>query len=624
MTTDDFDDAIHTSPDDNLHNANNTNHAAPPGSQDAAQQQPSPGDTAAARGLGDDFDPQLFAMRQRVLLDSARWRASLPPLDGLAAQVRTLSAERRAQGLAQAQPPATSTLNANNRRRDRNLNDDSTVRMDATTDAQRTPDATGPRKPARLGALRGVLAGVAALVVVALLAGVLIALRGGHGSVGAPGAKHATPTTAPKATPTTISQGPWQMLPQLGVRTSPPVIAPSNPQVVYDATMSGSIERSADQGASWQTLPMPSFFPANTSPTWEDLFVSPLDANVVYAMANLTDPNGGSVTCPTPYSLTGSHALAGNMAAQRSFASAQSVVPCETQVISVDGGQHWRILTLPFGGRLGSANSNITGYKGATAYSPTPQAQGSRLYSYADKGYSVYTTGYRLATSVDGGLTWQTADGGLTAHGLQVCWYATTPTGSTVFAVASTNCDPAAEAPQSFWRSDNAGGNWRQLNMPSGVFTTNLTLTATATPTLYLMAPIGVPGHGFNLNVTPSDIYASVDGGQTWKALPTKGITGNPAHQIDTGQTFVALPNGTLVAPFYDSSSNNATTPFYSWKPGYDAWTLLPANQGSPVRLFRINSDAGGSKTIWLLNDDLGLGIASQAAYQVYTLVVNQ
>lgn len=665
MTTDDsgerLDHASHDAHDDNHLGANHASqteqntYATPAPLQDAPpSQQAALSDAAAARDLGDDLDPQLLAMRQRVLSDSARWRASLPPLDGLAAQVSALSAVRRAQmqaqqaqqaprrplAASQPQDQTQSTLIAplipRMHREERTMMDDATDRLDPTSGARRTTTGQAPRRRAPVGAVRGALAGVAAVIVVALLAGVLITLRGGHGSVGAV-AKHATATTPPTVTSTTHPQSAWQPLPTLGVLTSPPVIAPSNPKVVYAVTMSGSLERSANQGASWQTLPNPTVFPSQDTATWEDIFVSPVDANVVYAMASLAN-NAGAVNCPTPsnFALSGRHAVAGDAESrhayagggatdtQRGFARALSgVVPCETQVISVDGGKNWRILTLPFAGRLGSASANLrSGFSSAT-YSDPPQVQGSRLYSYADSGYLVSANGYRLATSTDGGLTWRAVDGGLTANGLVVCWYAATPTGSTVFAVASSSCDPFVEGPQSFWRSDDAGANWRQENLPSGVFTTNLTLAATPTPTLYLMAPPnGVAPHTYTLNVTPYNIYTSTDGGQSWRALPTNGIQGNPQRQVDTSQTFVALPDGTLVAPFIDSTTNNGTTPYYSWQPGGAAWKRLPPNTGSPVRLF-LTADAASAQTVWLLNSNLGLGVASQTAYQVYTLAVS-
>jgi len=647
MANDPFDNRPADGPGDASGNApydaNQANHATPHARQDSSHpHRATPVDAAAVRDLGDDLDADLIEMRQRALADGALWRASLPPLDTLRAQVSALSAQRRAQ--ASAHVPATTPAppSLNNRREDRSMADDTSNPISASTAIRSTSGNQPPRRRAPLGGLRSALAAVAAVIVVALLAGVLVALRNGHGNTGGKVAKHATPTVTTTTEPTVNPTSAWHAIPGLKGLSSAPVIAPGDPRVVYHvggtAANAGNLQRSDDQGATWQDLPVPGVFPSQDSVTWEDIFVSPLNANTVYAMASLSN-NSGAVNCPTPYSnmqATG-HPLAGAVSTtQRGFASALSgVVPCETQVISVDGGQHWRILTLPFGGRLGNASASLSGLQNGFAYSLPPEAQGSRLYSYADNGYLASSSGNRLATSTDGGTSWQAIDGGLTSQGLTVCWYVATPIGSTVYAVAATSCDPFAEPPQSLWRSNDAGATWRKVNMPPGVFTANLTLANTPTPTLYLMAPtINVQPHTFNLSVTPSNIYSSADGGQTWQALPTRGIYGNPANQIDFNLAFVAAPDGTLVAPFVDNSANaSSVTPtpgfptqpstrYYSWQPGDTAWKPLSSPGGSPFRLFLVSVSSSGVATIGLLNDDVP--IASQAAYSVYTLMLSK
>ena len=648
MANDPFDNRPANGPGDTSgdvsYGANHANHATPSERQDASQSdRAAPEDAAAARDLGADRDADLLDMRRRALADGALWRASLPPLDALRAQVSALSAERRAQLRAQVQtqPTAIRPLYTSDRRKARGMTDDSRTRLDETSGPRRAPTTQTSRRRTGVGAMRGLLAGVAAVVVVALLAGVLLAARNGHGGAGTSAHKHATPTVAHAPTPTAPNYTSWQVIPGLSHLPNPPVIAPSNQNVAYHVDAVGRLQRTTDQGAHWITLPIPTVFPTQDTTRWDDIFVSPLNANMVYAMATLgnkSQPNSSGVTnCPTPYTYEQSsrHAIPGEPAAQhvapassthtsgqRGFASALSgYVPCDTQVVSQDGGQTWRILTLPFGGRLGSASVNLSN----TSYSAIPQSQGARLYSYADAGYSPNSPGYRLATSTDGGVTWQIADSSLASQGLYICKYAATQTGSTVYAVASTSCDPVIEAPDSFWVSADAGATWKQSGaLPSGVYVTNLTLADAPTPTLYLLAPAkSAQQYAVSLYTPPTTVYASVDGGQSWRQAPNTGVEGDPTRLNDLPMALVALPNGTVMAPFIATPGDGSHGPaiFYSWEPGANAWAkVAPAIDIQPVTLALGSGSPTARQTIYLVALDPFTSANATYSEYAYTL----
>lgn len=239
----------------------------------------------------------------------------------------------------------------------------------------------------------------------------------------------------------------------------------------------------------------------------------------------------------------------------------------------------------------------------------------------ADAGYSPNSPGYRLATSADCGVTWQAADSSLASQGLYICTYAATQTGSTVYAVASTSCDPVIEGPDSFWVSADAGATWTQGGaLPSGVYVTNLTLADAPTPTLYLLAPArSAQQYSVSLFTQPTAIYASGDGGQTWRQAPNTGVAGDPTKLYDPSMMLVALPNGSVMAPFIAMPGGGSSSPaiFYSWAPGDDAWAkVAPAVDIQPVKVALGNEAPAARQTIYVVA--LDPFTAANATYTLY------
>ena len=143
------------------------------------------------------------------------------------------------------------------------------------------------RAPSRM---RSLWTGLAAIIVVALLAGVFYALAASRRSSG--------PASAPTAT--AQAHGKWQTIASLPFSEAPqgPVIAPSDPNTVYEATLSPlKLRRTTDQGAHWTDLHVP----GDTSNLESfQVFVSPLDAKMVFVtLTSPLPPKSQASACPT-------------------------------------------------------------------------------------------------------------------------------------------------------------------------------------------------------------------------------------------------------------------------------------------------------------------------------------
>lgn len=427
----------------------------------------------------------------------------------------------------------------------------------------------------------------AALLIAALLIGLLVSRQGLTGVSG-----HATPTAhtpvssvtaaaSPSATGAPLPAG-WQNLTALDTGPAQPVIAPSNPQVVYFAATSGGaatskatagatptalLARSDDGGVTIHHLPFPTLNGQTIdtyAPTIVYVFVSPLNPHTVYLTAQFS-----LGACPSNFAPTLMRRvkLDAGSGAQRDGKTLSSAV-CQPQYISTDSGQTWRLLSLPTKGLLAVAPVN------ANRFSNAIQAQGTRLYStVTDEGLGFgggVTPGGRLVTSVDGGITWSLVDSPIVAQGLQVYNFAPAPIGSTVFVVSEnpqTNQPPTYAIDPHLWRSDDSGATWTELGYtPNGSATTGplggmvATVSASGQPILYLDTSSGKIAQSASVEV-------SVDGGQNWQAAPDAGA-------LSEADPLGVTASGKVVMVFGDGS-------FRAWTLGDPEWTTVAPALGS-------------------------------------------
>jgi hypothetical protein len=541
--------------------------------------------------------PELDPLIRRIEADSVAWRAALPAPDALAQQVGALAQQTSARRSVSYRIREESHMHDTH----------------ATGDTATARPATARAERAQPGRLRGILAGTAAVVVVALFAALFLTLtRGPHGGTHTPVAGQ--PTATARSTPTLAAQhGVWRAIPTLAHTSAIPVVAPSNASVVYLAK-GAQLQRSADGGKTWTALPAPSDVPQGAVISWLDVFVSPADANTLWATANLTTASGGTLpNCPVapPFAFVGGAVVAGGS------------IPCQVQNVSTDGGQSWKLVKLSFAYMLGSASADAGMFDYGQTYSQMPQVQGDqlalRLYTLTSNGPLASSgNGPRLAVSSDGGQNWQPADTQLANAGLHVCSFAVAPGSRTLFAVtADTGCSPDYGATPVLWRSDDAGAHWTQKTLPSGRLVTAIAAGGGPTPQLYALMPmLSGQSHVVNTTVGPSDVFASDDGGATWHSAPAAGVPTSQNSPTSASAAVTVLSDGSLLAPFTlvgaaageqtpnaGGQTTDVSVGLFTWKPGTTAWhEQSQLSVGSVVTLQA--TQAAGDQALWLVSVD--------------------
>lgn len=546
---------------------------------------------------GDAMTPELEPLHRRILSDSEMWRSTLPDIAPLEEQVAMLSARLRERD---SRLPRTYST----REEPIVFDTPNPVHVDTPSDtrSRSTTPRSGPRT---------LLAGGTALALVALFAIFFVALPHG-GKTSGPGS---SPSTAVKGTPTVAPahSGTWLPLTHLSHLAGVPIVSPANPSVVYEDDHA-HLRRSADGGKTWSDLPLPSDFPSGDSYTWLDLFVSPLDANTVWATANLVNPNNPT-SCPfaTTFAFTGGNALYGGS------------VPCQVQHVSTDGGTTWKLIKLPFAFMLGTNSADRMAGNVYFQYSAPPQAQGHLIYTMTDDGpLAASATDAHLAVSADGGATWQDASTRLTGAGHHVCTFGAVPvpTSSTVFAVTSdAGCGPDySNSAQSLWRSDDAGAHWTQVTLPANRIVLSLAATGGARPTLYAAMPsLSGNSHAGITSAAATEIFASTDGGTTWHGAPAAGV---PVHATTAGP-MVTLSDGSIVQAFVvltaqPSADGTTTFAFGRWRAGDSTWSQLSSlNLYGISQLLDVPPATGIGDMLWL--SVLDSNLPSNMTYGVRT-----
>jgi BNR/Asp-box repeat protein len=449
--------------------------------------------------------------------------------------------------------------------------------------------------------MRSLWAGLAAIVVVALLAGMFYALASSRRS--------SVPASAPTAT--AQAHGKWQALASLPFVEAPqgPVIAPSDPNTIYEATLSPlKLRRTTDQGAHWTDLRVP----GDTSNLESfQVFVSPLDAKMVFVtLTSPLPPKGQASACPTiPASQASSGASTVAGAMRNSVAAPlagglklSGSIPCALQYYSTDGGASWKQLTLPIRAALVNPERMLA----APTIPPTSDvlsAQGNRLYAAAGCGPQCSGPSDDIVTSADGGVHWTVADQQIRAEGHYVCDFSAAPSGSDVFAITSTESCGNESAPLTYlWHSADAGAHWTKVRqLPANGWTGMAVVSQpSGQPLLYIHMPqITAQSHMDAVTDGPTHLMVSADGGKTWTAAPARGVDGRA--ESSSGPLCV-LSDGTVIEYFDDPT----TAVLYGWKLGEATWRmvapsfkgdlrqLLVARQGASDVLFAVTSGAKG------------------------------
>lgn len=401
---------------------------------------------------------------------------------------------------------------------------------------------------------------VAAVAVVALLALVLQSALIGRGTT----------------RPSNMAAGHWQVLDKLTVTgdivtTQAPIIAPSDPRVVYEATNSisgqggkavtfASLRRTTDGGNTWHNVKLP--LPVEAVETIQLQF-SPLKAQTVFM--SLWDRT--SIACEPTSGTVGEG--------------------CEHGYVSYDGGDTWQSQKLPVRGILDLDQ-------------PFAIDQ-NRIFA---RNICNDIACIHLLMSADGGQTWQVIDDQLTAQRNRVCSYAATPDGTNVYAITTT----AASAPQvacalpssdtTLWRNDDAGGqgnatdavtHWTELGpLPHTTPATSQgerqVSPATSQGNGQWKQQVSVIGGTVLSAFSGGLVYLTVahwsdgsmpilfseDYGVTWKSTAAFPPGMQPGLQVASSAT---TRDGTMVVAI-QVGATRAT--LYTWKPGDATWTALP------------------------------------------------
>ncbi len=460
-------------------------------------------------------------------------------------------------------------------------------------DVMRMKEETGAAAPAphplnqshhtRRRLISGISAVAAVLIIVTIIVA-LFASRAAHPS------KTGNQSAQISATPTSSFPGKWTPVAGLTNLDNVPILAPTNPQVAYQAILLVdnkpaplSLRRTDDGGATWHNLPVPGGI---TTVDWAGFFVSPFSAQQVFLEIN--------ARCPTSYATI--TAPAGGLSSGAKV--------CTQDYFSSDSGAHWSRVQWPTRGD----DTRHTRLGAFYTYSPF-KTQGHRLYALL--GTSPDGNASSLITSTDGGRTWKFADQSIVAQGDCVYDYAPTPAGSTLFAITVSPCvqgtahlnsyasqhGPAVPAAggggNALWSSNDAGASWTRVGPfapegGNGVHDLVARLNSAGQPVLYDdgFAP---PNHTFPPTVTK----ASTDGGKTWRAAPA-GIT----RYANSG-LLGTLSDGSIIEAFYNE--------LFAWKAGDASWhQISPGFDDAPQYLLVVPSGGSGHDTLWLVTNASG------------------
>ncbi len=415
----------------------------------------------------------------------------------------------------------------------------------------------GGRPPHRGGGR--LLAGLAAaVIIVGLLAATLLKLapsREGRRAQVTPTALASTPTIAAR-----MAEEPSQQPPSAAWATVAHTLlipAPSDGRVVY-RTEGNSASVSDDGGATWRALKLPAFSQVYVASEAVSMAVSDANPRLVLLTITLSLSSANPADCPAGSTSVLLAALHGGI-----LASGSNL--CGAIFASHDGGGSWA----------------------PTQGLSTRFAQ-STIWQVGDKLYGLSTdinrqvapgfplVGVRLMMSSDQGVSWSYADTTLRTSSRYLCSVLPSAADDALYAVTYTSpCHSAGTGAHTLtvWRSADGGATWSQLSTVDGL-----------TFSLIASSP-SANGHGFWLYMlennapisSPDTLYASVDGGATWRQIPQPPQAGSgvPVLPIDGALSDGSLVVAVVAQPYTSLSRTPAKATFYAWRPGDSAWRPL-------------------------------------------------
>ena len=303
---------------------------------------------------------------------------------------------------------------------------------------------------------------------------------------------------------------------------------PTNPRVLYAGTTAAGVFRSADSAATWAASSN-----GLNSQDVRSLAIDPSAPGTLYAgtAAGISKSTDSAATWNSRLSANVRSLAIDPVTPATIYAGAEGLFTNSGVLKSGDGGTSW----TPMNSGLGSVPVRSVAVR---------QNQPATVF--------IGTAGSGVFGSTDGGGTWQQLPGSpSTANTILL-----DPAGSSIY----------VGAPTGFFRSPDAGRNWRQENANFATFTVNGLVIDPASPVI-LYAGVGRPGS------SGGGIYKSVNGGAGWvpsgNGLPDKTVQ---ALAVDAGPP-TTLYAGTTGAGIFRSQDAGA-----NWTPassGLSAGTVL-------------------------------------------------
>ena len=553
----------------------------------------------------------LRATQQRLLADGASWRKHLPPTDRLIQRARAELATQPTEPERAATQPAIPPLRTV-------YQSDSSPTPKGNRDMRETPRSQSPaiERAPKTSRWRAWVGAAVAVVVVGLLVGLLsqngIARRTGPGA-------HSEATATVPPTP---SGPPSQATNTDGSPAFVPIIAQSNPQIVY-VVNNGKLQRSSDGGKTYAkvTLPTTDLTQTNVTAT-----VSPLDPQRIYVTFYGLRNGKGCLPTGAPASAAPASSIqqqSASSAQQGALASLSGFGPCAEQYTSANSGGAWSRVHLPVAGVLAATTESrmILGFVSSPPY--TFQAQGSVLFAMA--GYSGQDGALgggqsSILRSDDGGGTWRLVSSPPinTSTGLSVCDFAAAPSGQTLYAITGQGCNGEAVSPIFLWRSYNDGATWSQVHTFKNVAEAGMAVAANGA--LYLdlpgvqvytspssaapnqihsagTSPYSALSGGGTINAAPNMMLASANQGASFTSAPLTGVASN----TNIWGPFATLANGSVVALGSPSDSSTTADALYTWKPGASSWQKTAGSVTNDTFVYAQASTVGGQETLYVV-----------------------